>query len=108
MAPTYQDRQVINDLSRNTATHHAEPWSAEEMDLLQTFWDGTDETLAEIAEALGRTVEACRQKHYYPGGQPKEPTAQHVNGWLVGFCTSCGRLTDVFCSGITQECEDCK
>ena len=104
----YAERQVLNDLSRNTAEHYAEPWSAEEVDFLREFWDGTDETLAEIAEALGRTIEACRQKHYYPGGQPKDRTSQHVNGWMIGFCTGCGGFGDVFCTGMTQECEDCK
>lgn len=98
----------MNDMSRNTARHHTEPWTAEETDLLRECWDGTEETLIEISEALGRTIEACRQKYYYPGGQPKNKTTQHVSGWLIGFCTHCGKFTDVFCSGITQECEDCK
>jgi hypothetical protein len=97
-----------NDLSRNKAVHHTEPWSGEEQEILRGFWDGSDETLAEIAETLGRTIEACRQKYYYPGGQREAPSAQHKNGWMVGFCTGRGRFGDVFCTGMTQECEDCK
>jgi hypothetical protein len=104
----YENRAAMNDRSRNTAKHHAEPWTAEEVDFLREFWDGTDSTLAEIAEALGRTIEACRQKYYYPGGQPRDKSSQHQNGWLYGVCIYCGNFADVFCTGLIQECEDCR
>jgi len=105
---TYQNRQVLNDMSRNAASHHAEPWASEEIELLRGRWDGTEDTLIEISEALGRTIEACRQKYYYPGGQPRDKATRHVNGWMIGFCVECGKFGDVFCTGLTQECEDCK
>jgi hypothetical protein len=105
---THRDYKVRNDMSRNKAKHHSEPWSGEEQDLLRGFWDGTEATLAEIAETLGRTIEACRQKYYFPSGQTKTSHPQHVSGWLLGFCTECGRFTDVFCTGLIQKCEDCR
>lgn len=55
-----------NDASRNHAVHHGEQWSREEIEFLRAFWPeakGYDEE-AEVAEALGRTIEACRQRFY--------------------------------------------
>ena len=55
-----------NDASRNRAEHHAEPWTEYDDEVLQDMWTArhTEEELAEIAEALGRTIEACRQRYY--------------------------------------------
>lgn len=60
----YETRAVANEASRQHAGHHSEPWSATELELLAE-WDGSSETdLADLAELLGRTIEACRQKFY--------------------------------------------
>lgn len=108
----HQARREANDASRNTARHHAEPWSDDELDQLTGYWDGTEETLVEIAELLGRTVEACRQRYYYPFGQKKPATTRapaHEAGWLVGYCTTCGTHTDVWCDGTNiRVCDDCR
>jgi hypothetical protein len=104
---TYEDRQILNDMSRSTANHHSEPWSSEETALLRECWG--EVPLEEISETLGRTIEACRQRYYYPQGQHKEARPHvHQSGWLIGFCSSCGRFTDVYCTGIAQDCEDCR
>lgn len=58
----YAPRREANDLSRATAEHHTEIWEQFEVDLLEECWG--EELLEEIAETLGRTIEACRQKHY--------------------------------------------
>lgn len=47
-----------------TADQHRTRWTVEETDFLTSEWDGTEETLAVIAELLGRTVNACRQRWY--------------------------------------------
>ena len=57
-----QERKVKNDASLGSAEHHTELWDAEEVALLEGFWGTVP--LEEIAETLGRTIEACRQKHY--------------------------------------------
>lgn len=104
-----------NDISRNKATHHMEPWSEEEHDMLQTFWGLA--SIGEIAEALGRTIEACRQRHYeleWAKAHPKEKVEQDevaYMGWIVSPCDCCGRCTDVFRSrnvngAVVQYCED--
>lgn len=60
-----QERKVKNDASLGSAEHHTELWSSEEVALLEQFWSTVP--LEEIAEALGRTIEACRQKYYTIG-----------------------------------------
>lgn len=101
-------RREVNETSRQAATHHAEPWTESELEQLEGYWDGTEETLAEIARLLGRTVEACRQKHYYPG-PPALKLPLHTQGWLVGFCQVCGRWGDVWCDGSNvNKCEECR
>jgi hypothetical protein len=57
------ERQTANEVSRNTAEHHREAWSQTELEVL-SLWDHTEETLADLAELLGRTIEACRQRYY--------------------------------------------
>lgn len=59
----YQERQAVNDKSRTGAEHHSEPWEGYEQELLME-WDGTEGQLLDLAEMLGRTVEACRQRYY--------------------------------------------
>jgi hypothetical protein len=56
-------RLARNAESRAKAEHDREPWGCDELEWLQT-WDGSEEYLAELAELLGRTIEACRQQFY--------------------------------------------
>lgn len=58
------ERLERNDESRNRADNHREIWSANEDEFLQVLWDGTDDGLTEVAEILGRTREACRERYY--------------------------------------------
>lgn len=62
MAHDYAKRQARNDESRVTADAHREDWSADEVQLLQESW--CEAPIEDIAATLGRTIEACRQKHY--------------------------------------------
>ena len=64
MTYDYTERQQANDASRTKATAHRELWEAFEIELLEEGWSDDESTLPEIAELLGRTIEACRQKHY--------------------------------------------
>jgi hypothetical protein len=64
----YEERAARNDGSRNRAEHYREPWTNDEDAFLREEWDGTEETLETIAELLGRTIEACRQRYYCPRG----------------------------------------
>ena len=62
--PNHKDRLRKNAESKTKAFHDKEPWSANEDEFLQVLWDGAEETLADIAELLGRTIEACRERYY--------------------------------------------
>jgi hypothetical protein len=64
-AKPHAERLARNDESRNKAGHHREPWSVDEVDFLMQ-WDPAegDGDLIIIAECLGRTIEACRQRFY--------------------------------------------
>ncbi|HXJ66210.1 MAG TPA: SANT/Myb-like DNA-binding domain-containing protein [Actinomycetota bacterium] len=70
MSADPRGRLARNDESRNKAEHHAEPWSQYEDEFLAEMWGEpgsathTEGNLAEIAEALGRTIEACRERYY--------------------------------------------
>ena len=57
------DRLRRNAESKLLADHDGEPWSDEELEWLAS-WDGTEPYLAELAELLGRTIEACREQFY--------------------------------------------
>lgn len=63
MTKPHAARLARNDESLNKADHHREPWSEDEMGFLLD-WDRSDEELIIIAECLGRTIEACRQRFY--------------------------------------------
>lgn len=52
-----------NAESKAHAVNDGQPWASEELDWLES-WDGTEPYLAELAELLGRTIEACREKFY--------------------------------------------
>lgn len=56
---------AMNDRSRTTATHHKQPWSNDEDELIRTFW--ADTGVLDIAEELGRTYMAVRKRAAYLG-----------------------------------------
>jgi len=58
-----KDRLERNAASKAHAINDGQPWAPDELDWLES-WDGTEEYLAELAELLGRTIEACREKFY--------------------------------------------
>lgn len=45
-----------------TVDNHRTRWTAEEVDSLMTLWDPS--AVRELAELLGRTEDAVRQRHY--------------------------------------------
>lgn len=67
MTRDYRERCEYNDRSRNHAEHFAEPWMQDELEfLLNEFADAKGDRDLElvVAECLGRTIEACRQRYY--------------------------------------------
>ena len=58
-----EERLRRNDESRRNATHHTMPWCSDELEVL-LMWDKSEPELIAIAELLGRTIEACRQRWY--------------------------------------------
>lgn len=108
---SHEERLRRNSASKRHAEHDGEPWSQDELDQLFGFWDGTEDTLTEIAELLGRTIEACRERYYKARRghvRVETTTIQVTKGWLVGYCFECGKFTDVYSDGSTARCEDCK
>lgn len=59
---SHVERLRRNDKSRNRAERFGEEWDVQDDEFLQAFWKDEDEE--EVAEALGRTIEACRQRFY--------------------------------------------
>lgn len=57
-------RQARNDMSRDLAEHHTEPWLRQDDEFLVAFFTLEPDGLFELAETLARTVEACRQRYY--------------------------------------------
>jgi hypothetical protein len=57
------DRKQRNAESKAAAEHDREPWGSEDLEYLRS-WDGSERYLAELAELLGRTIEACREQFY--------------------------------------------
>lgn len=64
MTQNYEARRTANEESLLRAAAHREVWAEYELELLEEGWADNESTLPEIAELLGRTIEACRQKHY--------------------------------------------
>lgn len=108
----HEERLRRNAESKWVAENDGQPWSAEEIEELHAYWDGSEEMLFEIAELLGRTIEACRQRYYETRGHVKitrtTTTKVVTRGWLVGYCFTCGKFGDVFSDGTVSLCEDCK
>lgn len=61
--PRQDERLRVNAASKAHAEHDGEPWGDDELEWLQS-WDGTEPYLRELAELLGRTIEACREQFY--------------------------------------------
>lgn len=59
----HNDRLRKNAASKAQAINDGMEWSSEELEWLYS-WDGTPAYLEELAELLGRTIEACREKFY--------------------------------------------
>lgn len=55
-------RLARNRDSLKDADKHAELWVEDELAFLFEMWG--DEPIEDIAAALGRTIEACREKYY--------------------------------------------
>src|SRR5688572_24173738 len=84
----YTERQRRNDQSRNEAKSHAERWDETEAETLEELWTTDEADLVALAALLGRTVEACRQKHYDLSKQPDrvaEKALKKVDKWAKGF-----------------------
>lgn len=58
----HRARLARNAESKLAAEHDGEEWTADELEWLRS-WTGGDAYLAELAELLGRTIEACRQRY---------------------------------------------
>lgn len=92
---SYAERRAANEESLGGAEHHAERWSSEELEVLVACFTTDPEGLATLAEQLGRTVEACRQRYYlHQSGKTKASekaekkaaeTLTRVNTWAGGF-----------------------
>lgn len=62
------ERQVPNEMSKRSATHNREPWSQDDDEMLLEFWllvTPCTRDEADIAAALGRTIEACRNRAHH-------------------------------------------
>jgi len=84
----YRERQTRNDRSRSEAENFMEPWTVEEVETLEKEWDTDPVVLEALASLLGRTVEACRQKHYDLRKRPEavvEEKLRKVDKWTKGF-----------------------
>lgn len=83
----YMVRKTINEKSKAAADHDKELWSGDEVDLLME--GANEEDLVALAELLGRTVEACRQKRYeVKRGELKqvaEKKVERLDKWSRGF-----------------------
>jgi len=83
----YMVRKSVNEKSKAAADHDKELWSADETELLMEG-EGEEDLIA-LAELLGRTVEACRQKRYEVKRsalkQVAEKKVQRLDRWSWGF-----------------------
>jgi hypothetical protein len=85
----YTPRKTLNEKSRNTAVKDRELWSANEVEWLESFWSAEEGELEALAVVLGRTVEACRQKHYELRKHAERVAAtkslKKADTWTKGF-----------------------
>lgn len=64
---THEGRLSRNAESKAMAENDREPWSEDDVVFLMEFFSdarGNPREEREVAEALGRTIEACRQRFY--------------------------------------------
>lgn len=59
----YTVRDARNQESRQTAGRHQDAWTDDDLTFLRENFTTSAEMVL-VAELLGRTVEACRQKYY--------------------------------------------
>lgn len=74
---SHEERLARNAKSKAAADHDGEEWSSDEIDFLLIEFSqalGTPADEAVVAECLGRTIEACRQRFY----DVKAGRARHV------------------------------
>lgn len=67
MPKNNHNRLARNKDSVGKADHHREPWASDEVEFLLVFFaeaKGNPKEEEGVAEALGRTIEACRQRFY--------------------------------------------
>lgn len=84
-------RKPLNDRSQSRASHHHEEWSQDELDFLESEWNGftcEDRDEEAIAEILGRTVEACRWRASYIKRQQAKPVKRHTTTTTTTTTTS--------------------
>jgi hypothetical protein len=91
MATDYTARREANEDSLTYAERHREAWDETELELLVEGWSDDEATLPEIAELLGRTIEACRQKYYevrrghVRAYRAKQAKSTHNSQWDKGW-----------------------
>ena len=56
-------RLAKNAVSKEHAEHDCQTWTSDELEVL-ALWDCTEFGLADVAEVLGRTLEACRERYH--------------------------------------------
>lgn len=82
--PTYAQRKAVNEKSRDDAENYQERWSEDEVQRLEENW--SIEGLEALAAQLGRTVEACRQKHYDLNRvRDIKKSSAPLSAWTRGF-----------------------
>jgi hypothetical protein len=83
-------RRAANHASRNQADHDGEPWSDNELEILLNFWNDGVTGAADVAETLGRTIEACRERYLKATKQDApearvQKTLRAASAWDKGF-----------------------
>lgn len=81
-------RKEANHASRNEAGANGELWSEDEVEILMQFWG--EAPIADIAATLGRTIEACNQKHFLitkaaETRQKAQKAVKQASAWTKGF-----------------------
>lgn len=81
-------RRPLNDETAAHAAHYGDQWTNAEDARLLT-WDRTDAGLVRLAEELGRSTEAARQRYYkllreprdgVPGASARKPRSRRSSG----------------------------
>jgi hypothetical protein len=116
----YVGRQPRNERSKAWAKRDNQPWTNDEDEFLISEWinvNPEDRDEIAVSQILERTIEACRVRceHIRKRGSTKVTVTQtttvtvvRTSGWMVGACSSCGNLGDVYSNGTTSLCENCR